>query len=89
MFACAGILALVFVKFMYDMSSNMARMTQHVGSLAQDVSEMQVSVQSMSGDMAQMRESIERMDSHIQSMGNAVEQGGKVFRQWDPTRMMQ
>ena len=85
---CAGVVALVFVKLMYDMSSNMARMTGYVGTLAKDVSEMKVSMQGMAVDMAQMRESMQKMDANIQGMGNAVEQGGKVFQQWDPRSIM-
>lgn len=84
----AGIIGLVFVKLMYDMSSNMTRMTDYVGSLSRDVSVMQASIEGMSSDMKQMRESIQRMETHVQSMGSAVEQGGKVFQQWDPTKMM-
>jgi hypothetical protein len=45
-------------------------------------------MQGMAGDMAQMRESMQSMDAHIQGMGNAVEQGGKVFQQWDPRSIM-
>ncbi|MEN8177885.1 MAG: hypothetical protein ABFS39_04630 [Pseudomonadota bacterium] len=89
MLICAGIVALVFVKLMYDMSTNMVRMTDHVGSLAKDVSAMNVSMNGIAEDMAQMRESMQRMDANIQEMGNAVKQGGKVFQQWDPARMMQ
>jgi methyl-accepting chemotaxis protein len=86
---CAGIIVLVCVKFMYDMGANMARMTDHVGSLARDVSEMKSSMDGMAEDMAKMSESMQRIDVNIHGMGNAVQQGGKVFQQWDPARMMQ
>ena len=84
----AGIIALVFVKLMYDMSTNMARMTEHVGVLAKDVTAMQVSVADMSANMQQMGLYMQSIDANIKGMGSAVEQGGKVFKQWDPTQMM-
>lgn len=89
MLICAGIIMLLFVKLMYDMSTNMAKMTDHVGLLAGDVSTMKVSMIGMSEDMAKMRESMQHLDKNIQGMGNAFEKGGKVFKQWDPARMMQ
>ncbi len=79
--AGAALVALVFVKLMYDMSANMARMTDHVGAMSRDVAAMKLSMDTMSNNMAQMRESMQRM-------GGAVEQGGKVFQQWDPTKML-
>ncbi len=85
----AGIIFLLCVKLMYDMGSNMARMTDHVGSLARDVSDMKTSMNGMAEDMSQMRKSMQRIDANIQNMGSAVEKGGKVFQQWDPTQMMQ
>lgn len=84
----AGFIALMFVKLMYDMSRNMAKMTDYVGTLATEVSSMRDSMEVMSGDMSKMRASMESMDANIQGMGNAVRQGGKVFEQWDPTRIM-
>jgi methyl-accepting chemotaxis protein len=87
-FLGALIIALLFVKLMYDMSANMTQMTAHVGSLSQDVSDMRASVQRMSDDMAKMRESVQRMDANIQNMGSAVEQGGKMFQQWNPAEIM-
>ena len=84
----AGMLALVFVKLMYDMNVSMARMTGHVGTLARDVSAMRVSMEDMSAQMQQMHLSMQRMDANIQGMTGAVEQGGKMFKQWDPTQMM-
>ena len=84
----AGCVALVFVKLMYDMSANMARMTDYVGSLSQDVAAMRVSMERMTEDMAKMGVSMQRMDANIQNMGSAVQQGGKVFQQWNPTELM-
>ncbi|MEN8166136.1 MAG: hypothetical protein ABFR65_01505 [Pseudomonadota bacterium] len=84
----ATIIALLFVKLMYDMSTDMTRMVEHVGSLSQDVSAMRESMESMSSNMASMHESMRRIDENIQGMGNAVQQGGKAFQQWNPAEMM-
>jgi hypothetical protein len=84
----AGCVALVFVKLMYDMSANMARMTGYVGSLSQDVAAMRVSMGQMTEDMAKMRASMTHMDENIQNMGSAAQQGGKLFQQWNPNEMM-
>ncbi len=84
----AGLVTLLFVKLMYDMSANMAQMTGYVGSLSRDVSVMRVSMEQMSDDMAKMRETMQRMDANIQGMGSAVKQGGKLFEQWNPNQIM-
>ena len=77
----AGIIALVFVKLMYDMNSNMAKMTDYVGSLSRDVSTMRSSMEEMSTSM-------KSIDKNIHAMGGAVEQGSQTFKQWNPTQMM-
>ena len=84
----AACLALVFVKLMYDMSTNMAQMTNYVGTLTQDVAAMRVSMERMTEDMTKMGASMQRMDQNIQNMGSAVQQGGKMFQQWNPTDLM-
>ena len=84
----AACVALVFVKLMYDMSTNMAQMTSYVGTLTQDVAAMRVSMERMTEDMAKMGASMQRMDTNIQNMGSAVQQGGKLFKQWNPTEIM-
>ncbi|MGD8587335.1 MAG: hypothetical protein PVG22_00750 [Chromatiales bacterium] len=84
----AACMALVFVKLMYDMSTNMAKMTGYVGTLSQDVSAMRVSIERMTDEMETMGQSIQRMDANIHSMGNAVKQGGKMFQQWNPKEIM-
>lgn len=77
----AGIIALVFVKLMYDMNSNMAKMTDYVGSLTKDVSTMRAS-------MEEMNTSMKSIDKNIHAMGGAVEQGSQTFKQWNPAQMM-
>jgi methyl-accepting chemotaxis protein len=84
----AACVALVFVKLMYDMNANMARMTGYVGSLSQDVAAMRVSMERMTEDMAKMGASMQSMDANMKNMGSAVQQGGKLFKQWNPTEMM-
>ncbi len=81
MLLAGGIIALVFMKLMYDMTTNMARMTDYVGSLSEDVSAMRTSMETMSVSM-------QRMDRNIQAMGGAVKKGSETFKQWDPTQMM-
>jgi hypothetical protein len=82
LFVCAGIIALLFVKLMFDMSRSMSEMTGYVGAISQDVSEMQKSMDSMN-------ESMLRMEKSIHGLGQAFSQGSKQFQQMNPTGMMQ
>ncbi len=79
---CAGVIALLFVKLMFDMSRSMNEMTGYVGTIAQDVSEMQNSMNSMN-------ESMLRMERSIHGLGQAFSQGSKQFQQMNPAGMMQ
>lgn len=76
-----GVLSLVFVKLMYDMTTNMQRMTDYVGAMSQDVSVMRANMESMTG-------SIKSMDINIQSMGGAVKKGSETFNNWNPTQIL-
>ena len=82
LFVCAGVIALLFVKLMFDMSRSMSEMTGHVGAISQDVSEMQNS-------MHTMNESMLRMEKSIHGLGQAFSQGSKQFQQMNPAGMMQ
>ena len=82
LFVCAGVVALLFVKLMFDMSRSMSEMTGYVGAISQDVSELQNSVDSMS-------ESMLRMEKSIHGLGQAFSQGSKQFQQMNPAGMMQ
>ena len=82
LFVCAGIIALLFVKLMFDMSQSMSEMTEHVGAISQDVGEMQNS-------MHTMNESLLRMEKSIHGMGQTFGQGSKQFQQMNPAGMMQ
>ena len=82
LFICAGVIALFFVKLMFDMSRSMNEMTGYVGAISQDVSEMQNS-------MHTMNESILRMEKSIHGLGQAFSQGSKQFQQMNPAGMMQ
>lgn len=82
LFVCAGVIALLFVKLMFDMSRSMSEMTGYVGAISQDVSEMQNS-------MDTMNESMLRMEKSIHGLGQTFSQGGKQFQQMNPAGMMQ
>ena len=82
LFVCAGVIALLFVKLMFDMSRSMSEMTEYVGAISQDVSEMQNS-------MHTMNESMLRMEKSIHGLGQSFSQGSKQFQQMNPSGMMQ
>jgi len=82
LFVCAGIIALLFLKLMFDMNSSMSEMAGHVGAISQDVSEMQNSMDSMN-------ESMLRMEQSIHGLGQTFSQGSKQFQQMNPAGMMQ
>ncbi|MGB5439721.1 MAG: hypothetical protein WBN57_02610 [Gammaproteobacteria bacterium] len=82
LFVCAGVIALLFLKLMFDMSRSMSEMTGYVGEISQDVSEMQNS-------MLTMNESMLRMEKSIHGLGQAFSQGSKQFQQMNPAGMMQ
>ena len=82
LFACAAIIALVFVKLMFDMSNSMTEMTGHMGTMSEDVSEMQHSLHIMNETML-------RMEKSIHGVGQTFGQGSKQFQQMNPAGMMQ
>ena len=78
----AGVIALIFVKLMFDMSDSMEEMTGSIRTIAQDVSEMQ-------RDMHSMNESMQRMERSIHGFGQAFSPAGQQFQQMNPGDMMQ
>jgi methyl-accepting chemotaxis protein len=82
LFTSAGVVALLLIKLMFDISGSMREMTGHVGTISQDVSEMQNSLQTMN-------ESMLRMENSIHGLGQAFGQGSKQFQQMNPAGMMQ
>ena len=82
LFACAGVIALLFLKLMFDMSRSMNEMTRYVGTMSHDVGEMQRSMRTMNDSML-------RMEQSIQVLGQAFSQGSKQFQQMNPTGIMQ
>jgi len=82
LYLCAGVIAILFVKLMFDMSSSMSEMTDYVGAISQDIGEMQNS-------MHTMNESMLRMEKSIHGLGEAFNQGSKQFQQMNPAGMMQ
>jgi hypothetical protein len=82
LFVGAGIIALLFVKLMFDMSRSMSEMTGYVGAMSQDVREMQKSMRTMNDSML-------RMERSIHGLGQVFNQGSEQFKQWNPAGMMQ
>ncbi|MGB5472466.1 MAG: hypothetical protein WBQ78_03190 [Gammaproteobacteria bacterium] len=77
-----GVIALLFLKLMFDMSKSMGEMTEHVGAISQDVSEMQDSVRNMN-------ESMQRMEQSIRGLGQTFSQGSQQLQKMNPAGMMQ
>jgi methyl-accepting chemotaxis protein len=89
--AGGALVALVFVKLMYDMSTNMNEMTGHIGSLARDVTAMNASVERMANNVTYMSQSMLRIEDNMQEMGQAITRGSEQFeqfQQWTPAEMM-
>ena len=87
----AALVALVFVKLMYDMSRNMTGMNAYIGSLSRDVAAMSVSVERMANNVTEMSHSMLRIEGNMQEMGDAITQGSEQFQkiqQWSPAEMM-
>jgi methyl-accepting chemotaxis protein len=82
LFAGAAIIALLFVKLMFDMSRSMSEMTGYVGAMSQDVREMQKS-------MHTMNDSLQRMEKSIHGLGRVFNQGSEQFQQMNPSGVMQ
>ncbi len=80
--AGAVVMALVFVKLMYDMTRSMERMTGHVATMAQDVRSMQENMRSMNGAM-------QRMERSINGLGRVFNQGSEQLQQMNPAGIMQ
>ena len=82
LYAGAGVIALLFVKLMFDMSRSMSEMTGYVGAMSQDVREIQNSMRTMNDSMT-------RMEKSVHGLGQAFNQGSKQFQQMNPAGMMQ
>ena len=76
-----GIIALLFVKLMFDMSRSMSEMTGYVEAISQDVSEMQK-------NMHTMNESLRSMEQSVQGFGQPFNNGSQQFQQMNPPGMM-
>lgn len=77
----ATIIALLFLKLMFDMSRSMNEITGYMGTMSQDVREMNRSMHSMNDTLRQMEKSVE-------GMGQAFSQGGEQLKQWNPAGML-
>ena len=82
LFSSAVVIALLFLKLMFDMSRSMSEMTGYVGSMSQDVREMQNSIRTMN-------DSIVRMENSVHVLGQAFNQGSKQIQQMNPSGMME
>jgi methyl-accepting chemotaxis protein len=82
LFAGAGVVALVFAKLMFDISSSMSEMTGHVGAISRNVGEMQNSMRTMNDSML-------RMEKSVHGLGQAFNQGSEQLQQMNPAGMMQ
>jgi len=78
----AAIIALLFLKLMFDMSRSMTEMTDYVGTMSQDVGEMQKSMRTMNDSML-------RMEKSIHNLGQVFNQGSKQLQQMNPAGVMQ
>ena len=75
---------LLMVKFMHDMTAQMAVMTEQVGRMAEQVAQMNGNVGAMGADVRGMRQSMERMSGIVQRGGQQLEQ----IEQLSPLEMM-
>ena len=82
LFVAATVIALLFVKLMFDMNRSMSEMTAHVGAMSHAVGEMNES-------MRTINESMLRMETSINAMSRAFSQGSEQLQQWNPSGMMQ
>ncbi len=74
----AAIIALLFLKLMFDMSRSMTEMTDYVGTMSRDVGEMQKSMRTMNDSML-------RMEKSIHNLGQVFNQGSKQLPSVAPT----
>lgn len=81
-FVGVGVVAILFVKLMFDMNRSMSEMAGYVGAMSQDVRKMQNTMHSMNDSML-------RMEKSIYGLGQAFSQGSKQFQQMNPAGMMQ
>ena len=82
LFVGATIIALLFVKLMFDMSRSMSEMTGYVGAMSQDNRELKENMRTINDSML-------RMEKSINGMGQAFSQGSEQFQQWNPAGAMQ
>ena len=82
LFVGAAIIALLFVKLMFDMSRSMSEMTGYVGAMSQDVGEMQKSMRTMNDSML-------RMEKSIHGLGRVFNQSSEQLQQMNPAGVMQ
>ncbi len=77
-----GVIALLFLKLMFDMSRSMNQLTDYIGAMTEDIQEMQSSMDTMNTSM-------QNMEKSITGMGQAFTRGSEQFQRMNPSSMMQ
>lgn len=76
------------MNLMHDMTHQVGLMTDHVASLARNVTEMNHNIGAMSQHMAHMDRNMETMARHMGRIDQTIHQSGETFQQWNPMDMM-
>jgi hypothetical protein len=94
-----GAAFLLMVKLMYDMTVNMALMTQHVGAMATELVRMRgqmgklvrqvAGIEKSVGQVPTMAADVRGMRESIQEMAGVIDKGGRQIERLNPMEMMQ
>jgi hypothetical protein len=94
-----GAAFLFMVKLMYDMTLNMALMTQHVGAMATELVRMRAQmgtlvrqvagIEKSVGQVPTMAADVRGMRESMQGMAGVIDKGGQQIERLNPMEMMQ
>jgi hypothetical protein len=94
-----GAAFLFMVKLMYDMTVNMALMTQHVGAMATELVRMRgqmgtlvrqvAGIEKSVGQVSAMAADVRGMRESMQGMAGVIDKGGWQIERLNPMEMMQ
>ena len=76
------------MSLMHDMTRQVSLMTDHVASVARDVTDMNRKIGIMTDHMAHMNRNMGAMTGHIGRIDQTIHRSGKTFQQWNPMDMM-
>ncbi len=76
------------MSLMHDMTRQMGLMTDHVATLARDVTDMNRKIGAMTEQMAHMNRSMEAITVHIGRIDQTIHRSGETFQQWNPMDMI-